>query len=184
MGKYSEEFKQKVVQEYRKGSHGYDYLTKKHGIGSSHTLRKWIRAYEAFGEDGLKKKLTRKTYSVQFKFNVLHFMKRTRASFLDTAIEFGVTSPSVIERWHHEWEKNGMEGLKKKAKGRPPMSKKQKKNEEKEGSREEQLERENELLRLENAYLKKLRAFRENPEASLEKHKQRWHSSSKKKDFT
>ena len=49
-------------------------------------------------------------------------------------------------------------------------------------SREEQLERENELLRLEVAYLKKSKAFRENPDAFLEKHKQRWHSNSKKKD--
>lgn len=39
-------------------------------------------------------------------------------------------------------------------------------------SREEQLERENELLRLEVAYLKKLKAFRENPDTFLEKHKQ------------
>ena len=49
-------------------------------------------------------------------------------------------------------------------------------------SREEQLERENELLRLEIAYLKKLRAFQENPDAYLEKHKQRWHSNLEKKD--
>ena len=46
----------------------------------------------------------------------------------------------------------------------------------------EELKREIELLRLENAYLKKLQAFQENPETFLEKHKQRWHSHSKKKD--
>ncbi|MGN8845240.1 hypothetical protein ACTNDN_20775 [Niallia sp. HCP3S3_B10] len=48
------------------------------------------------------------------------------------------------------------------------MSKKRKAKpvkEEKKLSREEQLEREIELLRLENAYLKKLRAFQENPNA-------------------
>lgn len=49
-------------------------------------------------------------------------------------------------------------------------------------SREKELERENELLRLENAYLKKLKAYEENPNAYLEKYKQRWHSSLKKKD--
>ena len=48
-------------------------------------------------------------------------------------------------------------------------------------SREEQLERENELLRLEVAYLKKLKAFRENPDAFLEKHKQQSPLNSKKK---
>lgn len=49
-------------------------------------------------------------------------------------------------------------------------------------SREEQLERENELLRLEIAYLKKLKAFRENPESFLEKYKQGLPLNSKKKD--
>ena len=49
-------------------------------------------------------------------------------------------------------------------------------------SREEQLERENERLRLEVAYLKKLKAFRENPERFLEKHKQRLPLNAKKKD--
>lgn len=37
----------------------------------------------------------------------------------------------------------------------------------------EELKREIELLRLENAYLKKLQAFQENPKVFLEKHKQR-----------
>ena len=64
------------------------------------------------------------------------------------------------------------------------MSKKPNKQRKKEEklTREAELERENELLRLENAYLKKLKAFRENPNAYLEKHKQNWHSNSKKKD--
>ncbi|MGG2106217.1 hypothetical protein [Lysinibacillus pakistanensis] len=48
-------------------------------------------------------------------------------------------------------------------------------------SREEQLDRENELLRLEVAYLKKLKAFRENPDAFLKKHKQQSPLNSKKK---
>ena len=67
-------------------------------------------------------------------------------------------------------------------KGRPTMSKKPKAKTEKIMSREEQLERENELLRLEVAYLKKLKAFRENPETFLEKHRQPLPSHLKKKD--
>lgn len=59
---------------------------------------------------------------------------------------------------------------------------KQRKNKEKKLTHEAKLERENELLRLENAYLKKLQAFQENGNVSLEKHKQNWHSNSKKKD--
>ncbi|KKI88408.1 transposase, partial [Bacillus sp. SA1-12] len=71
-------------------------------------------------------------------------------------------------------------------KGRQSMSdlNKNKRNkkvaEEKEMTYEQKLERENELLRLEVEYLKKLRAFQMDPEGYLEKHKQRYHSNSKK----
>ena len=58
---------------------------------------------------------------------------------------------------------------------------KQTKKEEKKVTREAELEHENELLRLEIAYLKKLRAFRENPNVLLEKRKQNGHSNLKKK---
>ena len=59
-------------------------------------------------------------------------------------------------------------------------NRKNKQIKEKEMTYEQKLERENELLRLEVEYLKKLRAFQMDPEGYLEKHKQRYHSNSKK----
>ena len=99
-------------------------------------------------------------------------------------MEFKMNNPSLIANWNRTFLNEGIEGLKEKPKGRPPMSEKRKTKpakQEKAMSREEQLERENELLRLENAYLKKLKAFQENPDVYLEKHKQRWHSNLKEK---
>jgi transposase len=114
-------------------------------------------------------------------------MKETGASYLETANQFKLNNPSLINRWKKEFNEQEAEGLKPKPKGRPSMSKKpntnkQTKKDENKLTREAELERENEILRLENAYLKKLRAFRENPNVFLEKHKQNWHSNSKKKD--
>ncbi len=64
------------------------------------------------------------------------------------------------------------------------ISKKAKKNKQptvqNEMTHEQELEEENELLRLEIAYLKKLKAFQMDPEGYLEKHRQRYHSNSKK----
>lgn len=103
-------------------------------------------------------------------------MKQTGASYQDAAIEFKMHNPTLIVKWKQTFLAEGAEGLRKK--GRPPMAKNPKKKPAKPArtmSREEQLERENELLRLEVAYLKKLDAFQENPDAYLEKHKQRWH---------
>lgn len=185
MAKYSDELKLKVVKEYLEGTLGYRLLAIKFGIPGKYQIKRWVRAYKEFGEDGLRRMLTKQVYSVQFKLDILNFMKRTGTSYLDTAIEFNMNNPSLIANWNRIFLKEGIEGLKEKAKGRPPMSKNKKAKPgklEKELSREEQLERENELLRLEIAYLKKLKAFQEKPNAFLEKHKQRWHSNSKKQD--
>ena len=185
MAKYSEEFKWSVVQEYLEGSLGMKLVSKKYGLSDHSIVRRWVRAYKAFGRKGLAVKKKKAIYSVQFKVDVLHFMKQTGASYQETAIQFKMNNPSVIANWNSKFLKEGIEGLQEKAKGRPSMSKKTKTTsikKEKEMSREEQLERENELLRLEVAYLKKLKAFRENPDAFLEKHKQRLPLNSKKKD--
>ena len=53
MAKYSFEFKKKVVLEYLDGKGGTPYLSRKYGLGSNSQLRKWINAYNAFGDEGL-----------------------------------------------------------------------------------------------------------------------------------
>jgi len=184
MAKYSQNFKIKIVQEYLKGNLGYILLAQKYDIPSPTPIKHWVRAYKAFGIEGLERKTKHEEYPVQFKLDVLNFMKQTGASYQDTAIQFNMNHPSLIASWNSKFLKEGVEGLKH-TKGRPTMSKKLKAistKTDKTMSREEQLERENELLRLEVAYLKKLKAFRENPDAFLEKYKQSSPSNLKKKD--
>lgn len=183
MTKYNEEFKLKLVQEYLAGPLGYKRLARKYEMSIYGQIVRWVRVFQAFGKAGLRDRQKNKVYSVQSKLNVLHFMKQTGASYQDSAIEFEMHNPTLIVKWKQTFLAERAEGLRKK--GRPPMAKHPKKKPAKADrtmSREEQLERENELLRLEVAYLKKLEAFQENPNAFLEKHKQRWRSSSKKKD--
>ena len=185
MAKYSDEFKLKVVKDYLEGNLGYTLLAKKYNIPSSSPIEGWVHSYKAFGVEGLQRKGTKEVYSVQFKCDVLHFMKSTGASYQETAIQFQMNNPSLIANWYGIFKRQGIEGLKDKVKGRPSMSKNpiNKKVKQKSTlSREEQLERENELLRLEVAYLKKLKAFQENPNVFLAKHKQQWHSNSSKKN--
>ena len=185
MAKYSEEFKIKLVTEYLHGNMGYKSLAKKYNMPSHTPLRNWVSAYKTQGIEGLKQRKRKEAYSVQFKLNTIQFKLETGASYQETADQFKLNNPSLINRWMKEFNEQGVEGLKPKPKGRPSMSKKtnkQTKKDEEKLTREEELERENELLRLENAYLKKLRAFRENPNVFLEKPKRNWLSSSKKKD--
>jgi transposase len=175
--KYSDDLKLKVVEEYQEGHLGIRPLAKKYGIKSKSVVERWIKVYEKLGAEGLRSKKHNDSYSVQFKLDVLSYMKRTGSSETDTALHFGLTNPTTIARWKKAFLEGKVEGLNK-HKGRPPMSKK-KKTEQK-TTYEQELERENELLRLEVEYLKKLRAFRMDPEGYLEKHKQRYHSNSKK----
>jgi transposase len=185
MSKYNEEFKFMVVREYQEGILGYKLLAKKHGIKSHKQIVNWVKNYEKFGTEGLMRKKHNKTYSVQFKLDVLSFMKRTGSSVTETALEFGLTNPPMITAWKKAFLEGGAESLDK-PKGRPLMSDKAKNRrnketiEDKEMTYEQKLERENELLRLEVEYLKKLQAFQMDPEGYLEKHKQRYHSNSKK----
>ncbi|MEI5909722.1 helix-turn-helix domain-containing protein, partial [Bacillus spongiae] len=183
--KYSDDLKLTIVKEYLEGPMGFKLLAKKYGIPDNGQIRRWVNSYKAFGKEGLRQKRSKTTYSVHFKLNVLNFMKNTGNSYQDTAIKFKINNPSLIANWKKSFLNHGIEGLKQKPKGRPPMSRKRKPEQSKQVkrmTREEQLEREIELLRLENAYLKKLNAFQEKPNAYLEKHKQRWHLNSKKKD--
>ncbi|MCM3068565.1 helix-turn-helix domain-containing protein, partial [Priestia flexa] len=187
MAKYSEEFKIKIVTEYLNGNLGYKRLARKYNLPSVTPLKNWVKAYKTQGMEGLKRRKGKEAYSIQFKLDTIQFMKKTGASYLETANQFKLNNPSLINRWMKEFNEQGVEGLKPKPKGRPSMSKKpntnkQTKKKENKLTREAELERENELLRLEIAYLKKLRAFRENPNVFPEKHKQNWHSNSKKKD--
>lgn len=181
MVKYSEGFKLKIVKEYKDGHLGYHLLAKKYGIKNRSQIRRWVLLYNKFGAAALLRKRNNEVYPVQFKLDVLDFIKRTGASSIEAALSYGIMNPPMITKWKKAYEKGGVEALER-PRGRPSMSDKpSKKQNKKMMSREEELERENELLRLEVEYLKKLRAFQMSPEKYLEKHKQRYHSNSKKR---
>lgn len=85
MAKYSKGFKLKVVQEYLNGNLGYLLLAQKYGITSPTPIKHWIRAYKVFGEEGLQCETRHEEYPVQFKLDVLNFMKQAGASYQNTA---------------------------------------------------------------------------------------------------
>lgn len=182
--KYSDAFKEQLVQEYLHGPKGYKRLAKKYEMPSPTPIKKWVHAYQVLGRDGLKRKTKKSRYTGSFKWDVLYWRKQTGASLRETAEAFGLSNLSMISAWNRAWDQEGMAGLEEKPKGRSPMTDKSSRKPLSPTplSREAQLERENELLRLENAYLKKLRAFRKKSEPSPEKHKQGLRSSFRKKD--
>lgn len=65
MAKYSFEPKKKMVEEYFECKGGYGYLEKKYNINYSQ-IRKWIKVYEKFGDEGPK--------LIEYIFNLLKYM--------------------------------------------------------------------------------------------------------------
>ncbi|EHN16868.1 transposase, partial [Clostridium sporogenes PA 3679] len=66
---------------------------------------------KTLGEDGLKRKNNKSSYSVEFKINVLNYMLRTKKSVQETANHYGLNNPALITNWKIKWEKCGIMSL-------------------------------------------------------------------------
>ncbi|MBS6727930.1 MAG: IS3 family transposase [Lachnospiraceae bacterium oral taxon 082] len=184
MAKHSFEFKRKVVLEYLDGKGGTSYLSKKYGLGSDSQLRKWINAYNAFGDEGLMRSRKQSKYSFEKKISVVELYLSSEISYQDLAIQEGISNPSMITNWVNRFRAAGPDALKSRKKGRkktldkPKIDIKAQEAEERivDTSAEHIRELEDELLklRIENAFLKELRRLRLEDEAKMRER----HSSS------
>jgi|SRR5699024_1765169 len=127
MAKYNFNFKLAVVTAYLTGEGGHKSLADRFSITDKSTVRKWVKVYEVMGESDLKRVKSHKTYSVQFKLDVLQYKLRTEESYQDVAFKFDIHEPSIIANWMRIWRKEGIDGLSK-PKGHLSMSKKKAKD--------------------------------------------------------
>ena len=184
MAKHSFEFKKKVVLEYLDGKGGTQYLSKKYGLGSNSQLRKWINAYSAFGDEGLRRSRNQIKYSFKKKISVVELYLSSEISYQDLAIREGINNPSMIVNWVNRFRAAGPDALRPRKKGRKKTLDKPKidnkpiiqENSVIDTSAEHVKELEDELLklRIENAFLKELRRLRLEDEAKMRER----HSSS------
>ena len=156
-----------MIQAYLDGPLGYRLLAKKYDVSSEQLIQNWVNQYQLYGEARLKRKKTKKKYRLRFKLNVLKFKLETGASYKETANAFGIGEPSIIANWKRPFMEGGAQNLNKPI-GRPPkmpkssrsstQKTKQSKQKTDQVARENaQLREENTLLKIELAYLKKLR---------------------------
>lgn len=184
MAKHSFEFKKKVVLEYLDGKGGTPHLSKKYRLGSNSQLHKWINAYNAFGDEGLKRSRKKENYSFKKKLSVVELYLSSEISYQDLAIQEGISNPSMISNWVNRFRAAGPDALRPRKKGRkktldkPKIDIKAQKVEERivDTSEEHIKELEDELLklRIENAFLKELRRLRLEDEGKMRER----HSSS------
>ena len=135
-------------------------------------LLKWVAAYKAFGDNGLKRSRSQKNILFQRKTSVVESYLTNEISYQELAIQVGINNPSMISRWVNEFKIAGPEALRPHKKGRKrTLNKSQTKKTDPQVQQpmvdisvEHVQELEDELLklRIENAFLKELEetAFR------------------------
>jgi transposase len=161
MSKYSEQFKLSVVEQYLTGALGFQSIGAQHGVPQS-MVRKWVGLYRLHGTDGLRKKFTH--YTAEFKLSVLQHMWGNELSYGETAAAFNIRHHAAVGVWERCYHEGGLDALMPRRRGRtkkmpdpketqPPLP-----PDGAERTREELLAEVNQL-RMEVAYLKKLRAL-------------------------
>jgi len=178
MSKYNFEFKLKLVKENEKGFGRY-FLSNKYAVKVSN-IANWIRQYEMYGENGLRKSMSKTKYTGEFKLSVLKYKQDYELSYKETAVYFNINNPSIIANWKRKYEEEGFDGLNCTV-GRPIKNEETTmlKNKDKsdnikklnKSEREEliELRQKNEYLEAELLYLKKLDALIQQKKSQIKK---------------
>ena len=176
MSKYSFEFKKKVVSAYLGGEGGYVYLSKTYGVPAIRTIQEWVRNYQTFGDDGLKRSHMKQTYSFEKKRSIVELYLSSEISYQELALQEGIATPSLITNWVNRFRVGGLDSLRPHKKGRQKTMEKPGKKSSSlpaddsiDTSAEHVKSLEDELLklRIENAFLKELRRLRLEDEAKM-----------------
>ena len=166
--RFTKEFKLECVRKYKAGEHIDDPGGCKHKT-FMHTVRKWVRTYDALGEIGLEHKKPKRDWKAK-----LEMIKRVEEgeSLTSVALSNGIQH-DLLSKWLKAYRESGLDGLESSGrKGRPPKMPSKPKPPDGPKTAEE-LERENEELRAENEYLKKLSALVQGRKGRRPKRKQR-----------
>lgn len=155
MAKYSIEFKKKAVSFYKQN--GQNETLRVYNISET-AIQKWNRQSEG---EGFMRRMNRK-YSVQEKLDIISYYKQHGQS--ETEKKYGISN-SVFHRWERILHEEGSEALGIERRGKKSTTPK------KDINKDKDLLEENRVLRMENDYLKKLKALVEKREDQERKSK-------------
>ena len=120
MTKFNQSFKQQVIDFYLQ--HGKNRsLTRQHFQFAEQTLNRWIKQFNHNGTNGLEVRGNKKTYSLEFKLSVVQAVKQGKCSAESAYLHFGIANSGIISQWLQAFERQGINGLMPKPKGRPSM---------------------------------------------------------------
>ena len=164
MGKYSKQFKLSAITAFLERGKGFRHIAAQFQMETT-LRRRWVAAYELHGEASLQGR--GKDHSPEFKLLVLQHMWREKLSFRQTAAVFNLGNSTQVGRWQQRYYSGGIEALVSGKKGphnvmpkRPAKPRKPVLLTDEERAHKELLD-ELQYLRMENAYLKKLKVLGE-----------------------
>lgn len=99
MSKFTFREKQLAVNLYLQGVSS-DKIVNDLNIASRSQLLFWVKQYKKYGANALKEKKRHQEYDVEFKLEVLDWKAKNKASYEATALHFGISSSSIIYKWH------------------------------------------------------------------------------------
>lgn len=155
MGRFTLDEKLTALQDYLKGNTSYMDIANQMKVDKK-SVRKWVTYYKYHGIDGLKPLSYCKSFTKMFKLEVVEYLERTGASYFEVAARFNIRSQSSIPKWRRELRAYIEGAAQFNPKESSPMPKKK---EITEIDEMKQMKKELEYLRMENVYLKKLRAL-------------------------
>ena len=118
------------------------------------------KRFKIWGRAALDSKPTKQAYSFEFKLAVVRQFLAGESTLPELALKHQLSSPKLLAKWVRIYRERGEDGLRPKPKGRPRATSTP---EPTELTELEKLRRENQRLQAENAYLKKVRALRNQP---------------------
>lgn len=163
MKKYTTAFKLAVVQQYARGVAGYKAVGRENGVGYAQ-VRRWVLFHRYHGVKGLAPQKN-VSYTADEKLSFLQHMWTHKLSYAETAAKFNIRSQCCLGAWEQSFLEGGIVPLNREPRRRPePMPETPKEVKPSEVPSDdtrshEELVKELNFLRMENAYLKKLRAL-------------------------
>ncbi len=159
MTNLTKEFKLSIAKRYMNEAISYRILANQVNVDES-IVRYWVMLFRHHGDKAFNFPYT--NYSSSFKLKVLKFMNETNYSIREASAIFHIPDPSMVRRWRKQWETAGDKVFESKRKGLPAVTSRDKReaaSTNNSNQSRESMEKELEYLRMENAYLKKLRAL-------------------------
>lgn len=156
--KFTEQEIIEAVKRVVKQKHSIQAAAKSIGMAKT-TLQFYVAKAREHGYNSLLRSPKNKSYDGTFKIDAVKFMRKNKLSCNTAAAHFCVTR-SILQRWERIYLEEGSQALFQERRGRRTMNQKKRGRPLKlEKQVEEDLIAENQRLKMENEFLKKLKAL-------------------------